>query len=58
MTADIWDYQQYISGDRFESFMGSLNMLTAAARSVYGVAGADRDAGMGLPRTGMCCMTR
>lgn len=29
MTADIWDYQQYISGDRFESFMGSLNMLTA-----------------------------
>lgn len=29
MTPDIWDYQQYISNERFEGFMGSINMLTA-----------------------------
>lgn len=29
MTPDIWDYQQYLSHDRFEGFMGSIGMLTA-----------------------------
>lgn len=29
MTPDIWDYQQYVSNERFEGFMGSINMLTA-----------------------------
>lgn len=29
MTPDIWDYQQYISNERFEGFMGSIGMLTA-----------------------------
>ncbi len=29
MTPDIWDYQQYISNERFEGFMGSIGMLTS-----------------------------
>jgi glycoside/pentoside/hexuronide:cation symporter, GPH family len=29
MTPDIWDYQQYISNERFEGFMNSIRMLTA-----------------------------
>jgi len=27
--ADIWDYQQYISGERTESFLGAIRMFTA-----------------------------
>jgi len=29
MTPDIWDYQQYVSGERYETFMGTMGMITA-----------------------------
>ncbi|NLA72235.1 MAG: hypothetical protein GX848_00180 [Clostridiales bacterium] len=37
ISADIWDYQQYLSGERLESFMDIINMFIAPFCSVAGL---------------------
>ncbi len=48
ISADVWDYQQYISGERLETFMGIIDMLIAPLASLAGLLVPYVYAGMGF----------